>query len=186
MVSKFPPPNSIVPSIDGQLSADCGQVSDNGRPDLDTDLDTDTEVETKEDTVVSSSPERPQPAPVNEPPIVMSFPCKGLGEKTWRLTQAKLEEYKEAFPGVDVNRELLKARLWLNNHPKKLKTPGGMGQYLANWFTNCQNAGRASGVAGTITPEPYDLAGTVERALSTPSPFYTPAMIARSQANGKA
>ncbi len=122
-----------------------------------------TGIDTDKIEASASCTERPA-ASVPETPAVMSFPCVGTGGKTWRLTAAKLAEYKESFPGVDVNGELLKARQWLHDNPRKAKTATGMARFLGAWLSRSQNAGRASGVAGTITPEPYDLQKTLEQA----------------------
>ena len=144
-----------------------------------------TGIDTEQIEASASCTELPA-ASVPEAPAVMSFPCVGTGGKTWRLTAAKLDEWKTSYPGVDVHGELLKARQWLADNPRRQKTNSGMARYLGSWLSRAQNDGKPSGVAGTIRPEPYDLQKTVERALSTPSPFFTPAMIERSHANGKA
>jgi hypothetical protein len=54
--------------------------------------------------------------------------------KDWKLPQAKLDEYKEAFPRLDVEAELLKAGQWLNDNPSRRKTANGMPRFLGGWL----------------------------------------------------
>jgi hypothetical protein len=61
----------------------------------------------------------------------MTFPAKG---GAWTLTPDRLAAYVRAFPALDVPQELTSARLWLVDHPRRLKTPAGMGRFLTGWL----------------------------------------------------
>ena len=84
----------------------------------------------------------PEPAPAE---AVLTFPtvpgAKG-GAKEWPLTSAKLAEYRESFPGVDVLAECRKALQWARDNPGRRKTAKGMPCFLTNWLARAQNTGR--------------------------------------------
>jgi hypothetical protein len=61
----------------------------------------------------------------------MTVPAKG---GAWTLTPDRLAAYVRAFPALDVPQELTSARLWLVDHPRRLKTPAGMGRFLTGWL----------------------------------------------------
>jgi hypothetical protein len=98
----------------------------------------------------------PVPKPASEPPVLV-FPTVGKGKKQWSLIEAKLAEYRESFPGVDVLAECRKALQWCRDNPTKRKTARGMPAFLTRWLGKAQNAGRAAsnGKAGPPpeTPE---------------------------------
>ncbi len=79
----------------------------------------------------------------SEPPSEFEFPISGKGSKTWTLSQAKLDEYAEAFPGLDVPAQLRLARQWCRDNPGKRKTSRGMLGFLTRWLSKAQNGGRA-------------------------------------------
>lgn len=93
------------------------------------------EVEASEDLGFCAEPDEPAPAP--QP--VLEFPC--VGNRAWPLYPAKLEEYRESFPGIDVLAECRRARQWLLDNPKRRKTYDGMARYLGNWLGKEQNRG---------------------------------------------
>ena len=89
-----------------------------------------------------------QPA---EPPEdgVLEFPVVGKPKvPTWWLTQAKMDEYLEAYPDIDVLGEFRKTLQWLRDNPSKRKTASGMGKFLNNWLGRAQNDGRSKTTAG--------------------------------------
>lgn len=75
-------------------------------------------------------------------PTEFIFPTTGKGAREWTLTQNKLAEYIESFPGLDVPNELRKARQWCRDNPKKRKTASGMLTYLTRWLSRSQNRGQ--------------------------------------------
>jgi hypothetical protein len=71
---------------------------------------------------------------------VMVFICSGSPPK-WSLPKTKLDEWQEAFPGVDVLGECRKALQWTRDNPSKKKTARGMPKFLFGWLERCQNRG---------------------------------------------
>lgn len=75
---------------------------------------------------------------------VLVFPTVGgkrRGETDWPLTEEKLAEYVESFPGVDVLTELRKAKQWCIDNPAKRKTWSGVAKFLSGWLGRVQNEG---------------------------------------------
>lgn len=63
-----------------------------------------------------------------------SFAFVLRSKKLWHLSQAKLDEYTEAFPNLDVEAELHKAAQWLVDNPGRRKTARGMTRFLGGWL----------------------------------------------------
>ena len=79
------------------------------------------------------------------PGVVMRFPAVGKGPTEWPLTEAKLAEYQQAFPDLNVLAQLRVARQWCFDTPKKRKTFGGYPAFCTRWLNNAQNRGTAYG-----------------------------------------
>jgi hypothetical protein len=71
--------------------------------------------------------------------VLYQVPCSGTGAKTWPLTQAKLDEWTQAFPAVDVKAELRKSIQWLKDNPTKIKTHRGTPAFFGRWLSNAQD-----------------------------------------------
>ncbi len=100
----------------------------------------------KKEKATPSCSEPPQaassePADSSESLVVLTYPTVGKGSRTWDLSKAKLNEYLESFPGVDVLAECRLALQWCRDNPKKRKTPSGMPAFLASWLGRTQNRG---------------------------------------------
>lgn len=74
---------------------------------------------------------------------VLTFPTDG-NPRSWDLTEAKVEEFREAFPFLDVVAECRKALAWVNANPNKRKTPRGMPGFLFRWLSRAQDRGGAT------------------------------------------
>ena len=81
----------------------------------------------------------------SDPPSEYVFPTTGKDSKTWALPESKLSEYRDSFPGLDVESELRAARQWCRDNAGKRKTPRGMLAFLTRWLNRAQNTGRGSG-----------------------------------------
>lgn len=82
-------------------------------------------------------------------PVVVVLPCVGHGAHDYAVTQAQLDEWTPAYPGVDVHAEALKAKAWLDANPTKRKTQSGVPRFLVSWLGRAQDdAGRTGGKAG--------------------------------------
>lgn len=71
---------------------------------------------------------------------VLKFPTDGKAGKHWSLTEAKVAEYQEAYPSLDVVGECRRALQWLRDNPTKRKTKGGMPAFLTRWLNKAQNS----------------------------------------------
>lgn len=85
-----------------------------------------------------SEPEEPAAEPEPEP--ILIFPCVGP-VKTWNLTEQKLGEWQETYPGMDVGAAARAARQWCIDNPQKRKTARGMTRFVGNWLSSAQNKG---------------------------------------------
>lgn len=76
-------------------------------------------------------------------PVAMTFPVVGQKDapKEWHLREAKVAEYREAYPGVDVLAECRKALQWARDNQAKRKTARGMPAFLGRWLDRVQNRG---------------------------------------------
>lgn len=89
----------------------------------------------EEEVVCPEVPEAAPSGPTEPPsPVVMTFPTVGGKAKTWDLTEAHLAKYVEAWPNLDVRAAFVQAKLYVENNPRKQKTPRGMPQFLSNWL----------------------------------------------------
>jgi hypothetical protein len=103
----------------------------------------------KVNEVTGKKKSAPSCSAASEPPVppVLTFPCSGKknAPKEWHLTEAKLAEYREAFPGVDALAECRKALQWARDNPKKRKTAGGTPAFLTRWLSSAQDRGGGPG-----------------------------------------
>ena len=83
-------------------------------------------------------------ATASDPPSEYTFPTNGKQSKEWTLPQAKLAEYRDAFPAIDIDAEMRLARQWCRDNPGKRKTPRGMLGFLTRWLGKNQNSGRGA------------------------------------------
>ena len=126
---------------------------------------------TKKEVASATCPEPPKPAtsgpPAKPDPSILDFPCVGK-VPTWSLTAAKLAEWVDLYPNLDVPFQVRKARQWLTDNPKRGKTARGMTRYLGNWLANQTDNGRrgppASGaVTGDARPQRIAAAKELKR-----------------------
>ncbi len=101
--------------------------------------------------------------PAKDDPVLMVFPTVGKGGHEWPLTTAKMGEYREAFPGLDLLAESRKALQWCRDNPAKRKTPRGMPAFLWRWFESAQNR---RGGQGTSYHSPGKVQETVAEKIA--------------------
>ena len=125
---------------------------------------------------VCTEPENPARAPS---PIFLKIPLAKNGEEA-DVTDAMIDEWSGAYPGIDVRQELRSMRQWCINHPKKCKTSAGVGAFITAWLAKEQNCSGRSG-SGKRPPldgalEQTTPAPAVVRAITTPpaTPVETP------------
>ena len=63
------------------------------------------------------------------------------------ITPKDIKKWGEAFPAVEINRELKSAGIWLRDNPTKRKTQ--VKRFLSNWFRRCQERGGSRNNSGS-------------------------------------
>jgi hypothetical protein len=84
-------------------------------------------------------------------PTVLEFDTSGTGAKSWALTQRQVDDWRLAFPGVDVLTECRKARAWIDANSARRKTAGGMRRFLVSWLGRAQNDAGRNGRNHSVT-----------------------------------
>lgn len=98
-------------------------------------------------------------------PSLLVFNTTGKGPKTWELTTALVDEWTQAYPGLDIVAECRKAKAWAEANG--LKTSKGMPAYLVNWFNRSVSRG-GNRTGGPVTaPLARGLAGVAQRNRET-------------------
>jgi hypothetical protein len=64
--------------------------------------------------------------------------------KAWRPSEALLEEYRRAFPLVDVKAAFERIARWSLDRPTRRKTPRGIVRHVTDWLANDQKEAEAS------------------------------------------
>lgn len=72
--------------------------------------------------------------------------CSGillpLVDKTeYNVPLSKIEQWKQAYPAVDIRQELLRMLSWLNANPKRKKTRRGIERFITAWLSKEQDRG---------------------------------------------
>lgn len=98
------------------------------------------EEEAEEEGAELRSP--PAAAAVPPSPVVAVMPCVGHGAHDYAVTQAEVDAWTPAYPGVDVRAEVLKARAWLEANPAKRKTQSGVPRFVVAWLGRAQDGAR--------------------------------------------
>ena len=76
-------------------------------------------------------------------PAIGTLPC--LSGKSWPFTQEDVDGWKEAYPAIDVLREIHGDREWLKANPSRMKTIGGMRRHVNAWLSRAQNNSHSNG-----------------------------------------
>jgi hypothetical protein len=96
-------------------------------------LETETETEkSREDTIASSDES------LLAENVFTEIPCTGK-EKTVHIFKTYIVEMKKLYPGVDIEKETLRAKAWCINNPTKRKTTSGVCKFLGSWYAKAQN-----------------------------------------------
>jgi len=95
--------------------------------------------------VQSCEVELPPSASPSSAEVVKIPTCKG----EYAVTTGELAEWVEAYPGVDIRRELRSMRQWCLSNPKRRKTDRGIRRFITGWLSRTQNSGRPQDVTGS-------------------------------------
>ena len=73
-------------------------------------------------------------------PPVLVFPLAKKGEE-YPVTQADIDEWREAYPGIDVMQGLRNCLQWNRDNPTRRKTKGGIRKHISGWLAREQDRG---------------------------------------------
>lgn len=97
-------------------------------PDIITDIETDNNI------IICSESEEPTPnSSISLPLNDKSFYDVPIGD---------IENWKDAFPAVDIESQLKRMIVWLNANPTKKKTRRGINRFIVSWLSKEQDSGR--------------------------------------------
>jgi len=106
-------------------------------------------------------------------PAVITIPLIGKDEHA--VTQADVDEWRKAYPAVDVLQQLAEMRTWCNANTANRKTPRGVNKFIVGWLSREQDKGpRSRGVTITVPSsnqrDPELVRLELESAKSVPPP----------------
>lgn len=90
-----------------------------------------------------------QAPPPTEPPVIV-FPLNRKGTEQ-AFYQSDIDQWRETFPGVDLETELLRCRQWNLDNPTKRKTKAGIRNHISTWLGKAQNGARNGQRNGSAT-----------------------------------
>lgn len=85
------------------------------------------------------------------PDAVIGLPTVSEGD--FPVSQAYIDGWAEAFPGVDVRQQLAAMRQWLLANPTRRKTKRGMRKFVVSWLDRRQNAAPPPAQRSTAPPQ---------------------------------
>ena len=123
---------------------ECGQGCGHVHSDVHQNVHTEIEKEIEIDILSSSSTNVLSEANICAELQGNSTPAIILNDKTaYRATDEDIALWKECYPAVDVEQELLKMAAWSDGNPKLRKTRKGVRRFITNWLARAQDeAGR--------------------------------------------
>ena len=80
------------------------------------------------------------PAP-NTTPDASGILLSLVDKTDYDVPLSKIEEWKEAYPAVDIEQELKKMSAWLNANPSRKKTRRGINRFINTWLSREQDKG---------------------------------------------
>lgn len=81
------------------------------------------------------------PEPDKSAPVGSGILLPLVDKTMYDVPVDKIKEWKQAFPGVDVEQELRKMITWLNSNPTRGKTRRGIARFINSWLERSQNQG---------------------------------------------
>jgi len=110
----------------------------------------------------TSIKDSPEPLRDSSPAVVV-FPVIGDPKAPeWALTEARIAEWRTAFPGVDIEAECRRALVWVNANQRK--TAKGMPKFLVSWLGRAVDRPRGfPKPAPTADPLEAQYAATAQR-----------------------
>jgi hypothetical protein len=115
--------------LEGTASAALAECKQNNH------LETETETETEKRKRQIASSDK---ISLSAEELFCELPCVGNGRK-YLVSKEYIAQMKPLYPGIDIEKETLRAKGWLINNPSKGKTHQGMTRYLNQWYSRSQD-----------------------------------------------
>ena len=105
----------------------------------------------------------PQSAAVLKLPLV---------DKTeYEVYQTDIDEWREAYPAVDILQQLKEMKAWCNANPAKLKTRNGIRRFINNWLSREQDS---SGNHASVPQKAERISPPPDASKRAKGPTYLP------------
>lgn len=101
-------------------------------------------------------PSEPPPDLLADDPPVLEFACSGKTPR-WVLRQSHVDDWSEAYPGLDVIGHCRRALSWIRSNPTRRKTANGMPRFLNSWLEREANRGGPRGGHGGSSARPQTI-----------------------------
>jgi len=103
-----------------------------------TDTDTESSIYTRYKSCNDISSEPPAPSPVTKEDHVLEIPLKN--GKMYAVKADDIDRWKQSYPALDVDLELLRIRDWNHANPGKRKTSRGISRHINSWLSRCEKS----------------------------------------------
>lgn len=104
-------------------------------------------------------------------------------QKLYIVNKSYISEMANLYPGIDVEKETLRAKGWLLNNPKRGKTASGMKRFLGSWFDREQNKSTQIPTLKQKPTQPGMMVGKSTVQDQPLNPEYADALRKRAQAD---
>jgi hypothetical protein len=101
-----------------------------------TDTDTEYNIYTRYKSCNDISSEPPALSPVAKEDLVLEIPLKN--GKMYAVKADDIARWKQSYPALDVDLELLRIRDWNHANPGKRKTSRGISRHINSWLSRCE------------------------------------------------
>jgi hypothetical protein len=91
------------------------------------------------DVFVSVSEGDSSSEPDGSEPELSGFAIPLNDGKDWEIPQSTVDDWKQAYPAVDVEQELREMRAWANANTAKRKTARGVAAFAVRWLSKAQD-----------------------------------------------
>ena len=95
-------------------------------------------IENKVKEIRNTAYSRPEP---ENPPQDSSIQIPLNDNSFYVVPLEKIDEWKDAFPAVDIECQLKRMAAWCNANPKRRKTKKGVQRFIVNWLSDNQDKG---------------------------------------------
>lgn len=85
---------------------------------------------------------------IDVPVAYTSFVIPLANGSDWPVSQRDYDLWKQCYPGVNLDQELLRMRAWADANPTRCKTERGIKRFVNSWLTKAQDRARPNETQG--------------------------------------